>query len=251
MEEQIADGVPEGQPAHGAGPGWGWRDVGATVILTAVATLGLLLLARVVVASLGVEAGESLLSPPVYIVGVGVYLAILAGIYLFAARRAGWGALGVRATASVNLLIVPPLFFAGVTALLVVNGALALALGSFENPQADTITGGRPLGTGGLVAGLLLVAGLVPLVEELFFRGMVYPLMRARMGALPAIALNALLFALVHFVPLLIPGLFVVGMLLAYLRERSGSIWPSVLYHTLQNSLALFAINAALSMPAT
>jgi hypothetical protein len=251
MEEQAAGGLPGSQLAPEGGPGWGWRAVGATVLLTVAATFVLLLAARFVVAALGVEAGESLVSPPVYVVGVGVYLAILAGIYLFAARRAGWGALGVRTTASANLLIVPPLFVVGVIALLAVNGALALALGSFENPQAASITGGQPLGAGELAAGLLLIAGLVPLVEELFFRGMVYPLIRARMGALPAVALNALLFALVHFIPLLIPGLFVVGMLLAYLRERSGSIWPSVLYHMLQNSLALIAINAALALPAT
>lgn len=250
MEEQAAGGGPGGRPAAGEGPGWGWRAVGATVLLTVAATLGLLLLVQFAVAALGVEAGESLLSPPAYVVGVGVYLAILAGIYLFAARRAGWGALGVRSTASANLLIVPPLFVAGLFALVLVNLAVVGLLGSFENPQVDTLTGGRPLGRGEIAAGLLLVAGLVPLAEELFFRGMIYPLLRARMGAAPAIALNALLFALVHFIPPLIPALFVVGALLAYLRERSGSIWPSVLYHTLQNSLALIAINAALSMPA-
>jgi len=47
-------------------------------------------------------------------------------------------------------------------------------------------------------------------------------------------------------VPLLMPGLFVVGLLLAYLRERSGSIWPGVALHALQNGTALLLINEAL-----
>lgn len=249
MDDQAAGNLPGSEPAPAEGPGWGWREVGATMMLMVAATLVLLLAARFVTTVLGVEAGESLISPPIYVLGVGIYLAVLAGIYLFAARRVGWRALGVRATASRNFLIVLPLFFIGMIALMAVNGLLTLALGSFENPQADSITGGRALSPAELAAGLLLIAGLAPLVEELFFRGMVYPLIRARMGALPAIGLSALLFALVHFVPLLLPSLFLVGVLLAYLRERSGSIWPSVLYHILQNSLALFAINAALSTP--
>lgn len=244
------DGAPpDGEGAPPAGPGWGWGDVAATMVLTFVAGLVLILVARSVLELFGLDAGESLIAPPVYIVGVGIYLAILAGAYFFVARRVGWAPLGLRPPSFGDLLIVLPLFFAGTIGLLVVNGGLALILGSFENPQADTITGGRPLASGELVAALLLVAILVPFVEELFFRGMVYPLMRAHMGALPAMALNALCFAAVHFIPLLIPGLFVVGMLLAYLRERSGSIWPSVFYHMLQNSLALLAINAALQMP--
>jgi len=248
MQERMAGVLPEGEPTS-AGPGWGWGAVGATLVLAAAATLVLLLASRFVVRALGLEVGESLISPPVYIVGAGIYLALVSGVYLFAARRAGWGALGLRSTELVNLLLVPPLFVGGVIALLLVNALVALALGSFENPQADAITGGQALGPAELAAGLLLIAGLVPFVEELFFRGMVYPLIRARMGAAPAIVLNALLFAVVHFIPLLIPGLFVVGLLLAYLRERSGSIWPSVLYHTLQNALALIVINAAFSMP--
>jgi uncharacterized protein len=59
--------------------------------------------------------------------------------------------------------------------------------------------------------------------------------------------LNAALFAAAHVVTLLLPGLFVVGLFLAYLRERSGSIWPSVLLHALQNGVALLLINAALA----
>jgi hypothetical protein len=71
--------------------------------------------------------------------------------------------------------------------------------------------------------------------------------MRRDLGPALAILLNAAVFALVHVIPQLLPGLFVIGLILAYLRERSGSIWPGVLYHVLQNGVALLVINAALA----
>lgn len=229
-----------------AEPGWGWREVGATVALTVGAALALGLVARGATAALGVEAGEALVSPTLYVVGLGIYLAAIAGVYLFAARRAGWAALGLRDTGWVSFALVPPLFVLELLALAMVNGLVGALAGGFENPQVNAITGGRAISPVELAMLLALVAGVVPIAEELFFRGMLYPLLRSRMGALPAIVLNAAIFSAAHVFPLLLPGLFVVGLFLAYLRERSGSIWPSVCLHALQNSLAMVSIAVAL-----
>jgi hypothetical protein len=43
------------------------------------------------------------------------------------------------------------------------------------------------------------------------------------------------------------PALFFVGLNLALLREWSKSVFPGIMVHIIQNSLALLAINAALS----
>jgi membrane protease YdiL (CAAX protease family) len=80
--------------------------------------------------------------------------------------------------------------------------------------------------------------------EELFFRGMIYPVMRRRWSAGWAIVLNAGVFALVHFIPLLMPSLFYVGLLLAWVRERSNSVIPGILMHMLQNTIVTFGIYA-------
>ncbi|NJN19654.1 MAG: hypothetical protein HC822_27140 [Oscillochloris sp.] len=50
------------------------------------------------------------------------------------------------------------------------NGAIAAALGSFENPQQEALTGGVAPGVGGFIALFILVA-LVAHCRELFFRG--------------------------------------------------------------------------------
>lgn len=241
------------QPGPGPAPeqsdlSWSWRDVIATLVLVVICGAVLIIATRFVAQAFQLPVGETMISPVVYAAGTGIYLAAVLGVYLFAARRAGWAALGVRATGWVNFALVPVFFVIGLAALVLVNTLVSMLAGGFENPQVEALSGGRPMSAGELVAALLLVAGLVPFVEELFFRGMLYPLMQARLGPVFAIGLNALVFAAVHGVPLLIPGLFVLGIFLAYLRQRSGSIWPGVLFHAMQNSLALLLINAALAM---
>jgi hypothetical protein len=249
MHEQTTGALPERQPAEGVepGPGWGWGDLLLAALVTVAGGAALMLAARALVAGLGLQVEERLVSPVFYLTGVGIYLASVLGVYLFAARRAGWRALGLRAAGWRHLALVPPLLVTQLLLLILINSAIGQLAGGFENPQVGALTGGRTLSGGEIVALLLLVAVVVPFAEELFFRGMLYPLLRARMAAPAAIGLNALLFAVAHVVPLLMPGLIVVGLFLAYLRERSGSIWPCVLLHGLQNATALLAINAALA----
>ncbi len=239
--------VPPPAPAPPAAPLWTWRDVGGVVLLIVVVAAALGLLARGLVAAFGLTPEQRLISPAVYVVGLGIYLAVIGGVHALVGRRAGGAALGLRPPDRLSLLLVPPLFVAGIMALALVNAAVGLLMGGFENPQVEALTGGAALAPAEVLFLLILVAGLVPFAEELFFRGLVYPLMRRDLGPALAIPLNAALFALVHVIPQLLPGLFVIGLILAYLRERSGSIWPGVLYHALQNGLAVLLINAALA----
>ncbi len=77
---------------------------------------------------------------------------------------------------------------------------------------------------------------VAPLVEELFFRGFLYPALARPLGAAPAIALTAAGFAMLHseqlahaWVPLLV--LFSVGAVLTVVRARTKSVATSVLMH--------------------
>ena len=84
-----------------------------------------------------------------------------------------------------------------------------------------------------------LVVLWVPLTEEIFFRGFIFPGLAGAMGALKAGIVTAILFALVHGDPGVIVPIFVTGLVLAWLYHRTGSIWSSVAAHALQNLLAL------------
>ncbi len=93
---------------------------------------------------------------------------------------------------------------------------------------------------------VLMVAGLGPLVEELLFRGVLLSALLQRWRVGWAIAVSSLLFAMAHLPGLqyqwyALPDLLLLALGLAWLRLRSGSIWPSVLAHSTNNLLAVVA----------
>jgi membrane protease YdiL (CAAX protease family) len=88
---------------------------------------------------------------------------------------------------------------------------------------------------------------LGPLMEELFFRGMLYPALARRLGIAASIVITALLFALLHasqlgnsWSPLLI--IFVVGVVLTLIRARSGSVAAATIAHATYNAALFTAI---------
>jgi hypothetical protein len=93
---------------------------------------------------------------------------------------------------------------------------------------------------------VLLVVTLGPLVEELLFRGVLLSALWQRWGRGAAIGLSAVAFALAHLPGLdwqlvALPDLILLALALAWLRLRSGSIWPSVVGHGANNLLAVAA----------
>lgn len=92
-----------------------------------------------------------------------------------------------------------------------------------------------PFTTIGLLAAAALVA---PICEELFFRGFAFAGLARSMPVFAAILLSSGLFAVAHAdVGSLIP-LFVIGMVLAWARWRTDSLWPGIAIHALNNILA-------------
>ena len=90
----------------------------------------------------------------------------------------------------------------------------------------------------------LLVIGVGPLAEEVFFRGFALPGLARRFGPLGAVLASSLLFGLAHVdVALFIPA-FVAGLLLGWLYLRTGSLLGCVLVHGIQNAAA-FAVAVA------
>ena len=90
---------------------------------------------------------------------------------------------------------------------------------------------------------------IAPFVEEMFFRGMIYPVIERRWGLEPAVLVSALLFASIHSAQLAgalpeLSAIFLVGVALGYVRGRSGSLVPGFLMHTAYNATLFAAIIA-------
>ncbi len=98
------------------------------------------------------------------------------------------------------------------------------------------------LTTGQIAWLLLLVCVVVPIGEEIFFRGFVYGALRARSRAAVAVGLSALLFALVHLEVFHFFPIFVLGLILATLYERTHTLLPGMLVHGLNNVVAVLAL---------
>ena len=89
---------------------------------------------------------------------------------------------------------------------------------------------------------LLFIAAVVvaAICEESLFRGLLLELLRRRSGWIAAVASSAFLFGVFHLNPIVLLPTALVGAYLAILVWRSGSIYPAVLAHALNNGLALF-----------
>ena len=101
---------------------------------------------------------------------------------------------------------------------------------------------------------VLVVVSVGPLVEELLFRGVLLSALLQRWHAGWAVTISALAFALIHLPGLqyqwyALPGLALLALVLAWLRLRSGSIWPAVVAHGVNNLLAVLGWFVALNPP--
>lgn len=120
----------------------------------------------------------------------------------------------------------------------------------FENPQFEAIAP-PDFAWSAYLATLVTVAALAPLVEEVLFRGLLFRWLGERFGLVPGVGGSALAFALLHGIPGLIPGILVLGALLALVYHRAGSIWAPILVHGTYNALVTTALYIAIAQGLT
>ncbi len=90
---------------------------------------------------------------------------------------------------------------------------------------------------------LLVLGGIVaPLKEEILFRSLMYPPLREGYGRGKGILLTGMFFAALHLDLLRFIPLFIGGVVLTWLYERSSSLWPSLIAHGTWNVLMAVAL---------
>jgi len=75
--------------------------------------------------------------------------------------------------------------------------------------------------------------------EEIAFRGLVQYWLEVSIAPAKALVLGSAMFAALHFSLLSFPYLFLVGLLLAFVRRRTGSLYPGMLIHFLHNLVVI------------
>lgn len=116
-----------------------------------------------------------------------------------------------------------------------VNYIFSLIFGEpVNNPASD-------FGTGpwSMLISLICVAVIPAFMEEFAFRGVLLGTARRYVSDGCAIMLNALLFSLLHGNLYQIPFAFALGLYLAYATVWTGSIWPAIIIHGVNNTLSV------------
>jgi uncharacterized protein len=131
---------------------------------------------------------------------------------------------------------------AGISALVIVAvlivGAAAAPFGNAEQEQGLIPERWDPDRLAQFAAFAVVVILVAPIVEELLFRGVGYGLLE-RFGRVAAIVLVGIAFGFMHGLVAGFPVIATFGIGLAYLRARTGSIYPCILLHASFNAAGL------------
>jgi membrane protease YdiL (CAAX protease family) len=229
---------------------WGWRDllwfllfgVLSSMVLTWLVALAAMALSHTPMTRM--QAGDAL-TPAVLVIGQGLWSGV-ALIYLFAVvrvraadapfwRTIGWHGLpGARDARAIIALR----FAAGGSIMAVVVSVLGRYGGENGELPIEKLFDSR------FSVVMLMSLGILvaPLVEETIFRGFLYPLIARQFGVPVGIVITGLVFGLMHAAQLwggwLQIGLLIgVGMVLTWVRARTGTVAASYLVHLGYNSL--------------
>jgi membrane protease YdiL (CAAX protease family) len=176
-----------------------------------------------------------------------VILLFLTYILVIRSSGADWYDIGFRTIGRSEVTRAIVWGLGAVVIIAAVNYALQWVMGeTFQNPQTLTLA---PGGFSWLNLAVMLVMGgmIAPFAEELAFRGLLYGYLRRYMAIPIALVLMAACFAAAHFIVMLMPALFVVGLILGAAYERSGSLWVPIIIHGVFNSVMMILLYIALA----
>lgn len=128
-----------------------------------------------------------------------------------------------------------------VTGFFLINMVISTGLSYLFPASTENVTTAFSEIMDGNIIGVLFVVAVTPAIcEEMLFRGMLYRSMKARYRTPVAIIAVAALFGLYHmslvkFIP---TGLL--GLLLCYMVYATGSIYPAMMMHCINNAISVF-----------
>ena len=213
--------------------------------------------AVMVVEDVGFETASVMVSSENTLLTFGVYLsatlATIAAVLLYVRHKGGGlHTLGFRSfspsVAALAVLLGIVGYYIGAGIVLV----LAEVLPTGIDTQAQQDIPFSPASGLELAATFIAIVIAAPIVEEAIFRGFLLPALNKVMRLPFAIVVVSLLFAVLHppLVTMLAIGVFSVILCLVYIK--TGSIWPAIILHAIQNLIAftlLFVIDIERYLP--
>jgi membrane protease YdiL (CAAX protease family) len=241
----AAGGAPgAGREPSGGPAGWSpWLAFGALISALVLAAVGALLI-DIPALALGAKISESHTSPGLVIANTTVQdLGFIAAAVFFAqlgGRRVAAWQFGLRPT-RIGRALGP--FVAVAVSFIVFLELWSLGVHTTKEKLLETL--GTHQSTLLLALTAALTCVIAPVCEEFLFRGFIFRALRNWRGTFPAALITGVLFGAVHagsapasdLVPL---GVF--GFLLCLLYRYSGSLYPCIALHSINNSIAFAAL---------
>ncbi len=116
--------------------------------------------------------------------------------------------------------------------------------GGFDSlVQRENLFSAGGLTWGGFFITFIGIGILAPISEELYFRGLIHHWFRERWGMWASIIASSVFFGLAHFdsVGVLVSS-FIMGIVMAYVYERTKTLWITIAIHVITNSIAVFLL---------
>ena len=88
--------------------------------------------------------------------------------------------------------------------------------------------------------GIICVAILGPILEELLFRGAITKVLLKKYNPVVAILISGLIFGIFHMNPAQVVGATLIGFILAWIYYKTHSLIPCILIHIMNNSLSVY-----------
>lgn len=127
--------------------------------------------------------------------------------------------------------------------LILAYAALILVEGNLDSLNARQELLGTEFSILGFIVTFIGVGILVPISEELFFRGALYTWFRRRFNFQVAVIVSSVLFGLAHFDSLgVVLSSLVMGLAIAVVFEYTRSLYTAIGIHMLNNSLAVILL---------
>ncbi len=224
---------------------------GGMAILGFVGALALSLIG----AQLSVFGGARALTVPNLVFGqFGLWTGLCMTAYIATHRHPGGtlADLGLRPPTRSEVGIGVAAGFAGIMAATRVESVLRSAFP--DNGSSHLFVSGVPSYSLVLVVGLLACVG-APIVEELFFRGLVQTVLMRHLGTSPAIIVQAVLFGLAHFqlgmtfdqAAVRCGTVMVLGLINGCLRVNTGRLSAGIVAHATYNTIVTLISLVAIS----
>lgn len=94
------------------------------------------------------------------------------------------------------------------------------------------------LSLGNPIVNFIAVVVITPIVEECFFRGLIYTRLKKGMHLFAAATISSLIFAVMHGEIIWIIVTFFMGLMLTWVFEKTGSLLPCIIIHFMNNALS-------------